>query len=190
NILRMQIGVVSASVNYANTEAEIEYIPSLTNPQSLKSALQAVGYDLMIEETADAKDSLEELRKSNFQKLKNQTTWAIGLGIPLMIIGMFWMNSPMVQFLGKSFKIGDLIMWILATPIVFVFGKRFFVGAWKQLKHKSANMDTLVAMSTGIAYVFSVFNLFFPEFWHRQGIHPHVYFESAGVVIAFVLLGK
>src|SRR5690606_37138559 len=80
--------------------------------------------------------------------------------------------------------------WILATPIVFVFGKRFFVGAWKQLKHKSANMDTLVAMSTGIAYVFSVFNLFFPEFWHRQGIHPHVYFESAGVVIAFVLLGK
>lgn len=190
NILRMQIGVVSASVNYANTEAEIEYIPSLTNPQSLKSALQAVGYDLMIEETADAKDSLEELRKSNFQKLKNQTTWAIGLGVPLMIIGMFWMNSPMVQFLGKSFKIGDLIMWILATPIVFVFGKRFFVGAWKQLKHKSANMDTLVAMSTGIAYVFSVFNLFFPEFWHRQGIHPHVYFESAGVVIAFVLLGK
>lgn len=190
NILRMQIGVVSASVNYANTEAKIEYIPSLTNPQSLKSALQAVGYDLMIEETADAKDSLEELRKSNYQKLKNQTTWAIGLGVPLMIIGMFWMNSPMVQFLGKSFKIGDLLMWILATPIVFVFGKRFFVGAWKQLKHKSANMDTLVAMSTGIAYVFSVFNLFFPEFWHRQGIHPHVYFESAGVVIAFVLLGK
>jgi Cu2+-exporting ATPase len=81
-------------------------------------------------------------------------------------------------------------MWALATPIVFVFGQQFFTGAWKQLKHRSANMDTLVAMSTGIAYLFSVFNILYPQFWTSRGIEPHVYFEAAGVVIAFILLGK
>ena len=85
---------------------------------------------------------------------------------------------------------GNYIMWILATPIVFVFGKQFFTNAWKQLQHRSANMDTLVAMSTGIAYLFSVFNIVFPQFWLSRGITPHVYFEAAGVVIAFILLGK
>lgn len=180
NILRFQPGVVSAQVNYANMEAEIEFIPSLIGPEELKKSLQAGGYDLMIDESEDAKDQLEEIRQTNYSKLKNRSFWAIGLAIPLMIIGMFFMEMPYANY----------IMWALATPIVFVFGKQFFVGAWKQLKNKSSNMDTLVAMSTGIAYLFSVFNTLFPEFWHARGLHPHVYFESAGVVIAFVLLGK
>src|SRR5690606_39411313 len=90
-----------------------------------------------------------------------------------ILIGMVFMNMPYANY----------IMWALSTPIVFVFGKQFFVGAWKQLKHKSANMDTLVAMSTGIAYFFSVFNTLFPEFWLSRGLEPHVYFETAGVVI-------
>jgi Cu2+-exporting ATPase len=180
NILRFQPGVVSAQVNYANMEAEIEFIPSLIGPEELKKSLQAGGYDLMIDESEDAKDQLEEIRQTNYSKLKNRSFWAIGLAIPLMIIGMFFMEMPYANYL----------MWALATPIVFVFGKQFFVGAWKQLKNKSSNMDTLVAMSTGIAYLFSVFNTLFPEFWHARGLHPHVYFESAGVVIAFVLLGK
>ena len=180
NILKMQPGVVDAKVNYANTEAEVEFIPSLITVQELKAALQSAGYDLMIDESDEAKDSLEEVKQQNYKNLKTRTFWAIGLSVPLMIIGMFFMEMPYANY----------IMWALATPIVFVFGKQFFTGAWKQLKHKSANMDTLVAMSTGIAYLFSVFNTLFPEFWHKQGIHPHVYFESAGVVIAFVLLGK
>src|SRR5690606_9143284 len=84
----------------------------------------------------------------------------------------------------------NYIMWALATPIIFVFGRQFFSNAWKQLKHGSANMDTLVAMSTGIAYLFSVFNILFPQFWLSRGIEPHVYFEAAGVIIAFILLGR
>src|SRR5690606_25133160 len=63
-------------------------------------------------------------------------------------------------------------------------------NAWNQIKHKRANMDTLVALSTGIAYIFSLFNLFFPSFWHERGLHAHVYFETAGVIIAFILLGR
>ncbi len=190
NILKMQPGVVDAKVNYANTEAEIEFIPSLTDAHKLKESLQSAGYDLMIDESEEAKDSLEELHRKNYENLKKRTLWAIVLGIPLVIIGMFWMNSPSVKIFNSQFLISNLLMWALSTPIVFVFGKQFFVGAWKQLKHRSANMDTLVAMSTGIAYLFSVFNTLFPEFWLNRGLEPHVYFETAGVVIAFILIGK
>jgi len=82
------------------------------------------------------------------------------------------------------------VMWLLATPILFIFGRRFFVGAWKQAKHRSANMDTLVALSTGIAYLFSLFNMIYPQFWESRGLEAHVYFEAVGVIIAFILLGK
>lgn len=82
------------------------------------------------------------------------------------------------------------IMWLLATPIVVWPGKDFYINAWKQARHRSANMDTLVALSTGIAYLFSVFNMLFPQFWLSRGMHVHVYFEAAGVIIAFILLGK
>ncbi|HRC92429.1 MAG TPA: copper-translocating P-type ATPase, partial [Bacteroidia bacterium] len=82
------------------------------------------------------------------------------------------------------------IMWLFSTPVVLWFGKDFFINAWKQAKHRSANMDTLVALSTGIAYLFSVFNMLFPQFWHQRGLHAHVYFEAAAVIVAFILLGK
>lgn len=97
-----------------------------------------------------------------------------------MVIGMFFMDMPYA----------NLIMWLLSTPVVFWLGRSFFASAWKQLKHGSANMDTLVANSTGIAYLFSLFNMLFPEFWLERGIHPHVYFEAASVIIAFILLGR
>lgn len=180
SILENQPGVVSVAVNYANGAAQVEYIPTITNPQKLKSALQSVGYDLMIDESEEAKDALEDLHKKKFQTLKNKTIGAVLLSIPTVIIGMFFMNMPYANY----------IMWALATPVVIIFGKQFFVNAWKQAKHRSANMDTLVALSTGVAYLFSVFNTLFPSYWHSKGLHAHVYFEAAAVVIAFILLGK
>lgn len=81
-------------------------------------------------------------------------------------------------------------MMVLATPVVFFLGRNFFINAWKQAKHHKANMDTLVALSTGIAWLFSAFNTIYPEFWHQRGLHAHVYFEAAAVVIAFISLGK
>lgn len=180
NILKYHIGVVNANVNYANTEAIIEYIPSLTSPEELKAALQSAGYDLMIDESDDAREDLDSLQQKQYENLKKKTIWAIVLAVPLMLIGMVFMDIPYANY----------IMWALSTPIVFVFGKQFFVGAWRQLKNRSSNMDTLVAMSTGIAYIFSVFNTLFPEFWISRGLEPHVYFEAAGVIIAFILVGK
>jgi len=93
---------------------------------------------------------------------------------------MFFMNMPFA----------NEIMWFLSTPVLFWLGSDFYINAWKQAKHRSANMDTLVALSTGIAYIFSVFNMLFADFWHQRGLHAHVYFEAAAVIIAFILLGK
>ncbi|MEJ7738296.1 MAG: heavy metal translocating P-type ATPase [Chitinophagaceae bacterium] len=179
-ILENQPGVINVAVNYANATAQVEYIPGLTNPQKLKAALQDIGYDLLIDEREEAKDELEELHRANLKRLKNRTIGSILLVIPTVIIGMFFMNIPYANY----------IMWILSTPVVLIFGQQFFIGAWKQLRHRSANMDTLVALSTGVAYTFSAFNTLFPEYWHSKGLHAHVYFEAAAVVIAFILLGK
>ncbi|RYG44579.1 MAG: heavy metal translocating P-type ATPase, partial [Chitinophagaceae bacterium] len=180
SILENTPGVVNAAVNYANATALVEYVPTITDPQKLKAALQSIGYDLMIDESDDAKDALEELHRKKFKSLKKRTIGAIILSVPLVLIGMVFMNIPYANY----------IMWALATPIVLIFGKQFFIGAWKQAKHRSANMDTLVALSTGVAYLFSIFNTIYPGYWHSKGLHAHVYFEAAAVVIAFILLGK
>lgn len=177
--LNHQPGVTKAAVNYASATAIVEYDSAQCSPEALQRAVQAVGYDLLIQ----SENTLEEAEQAHEQKyhaLKFRTTWAIILSVPIVIIGMFFMNMPYA----------NLIMWILSTPIVFWLGRSFFVSAWKQLKHGSANMDTLVANSTGIAYLFSLFNMLFPDFWLSRGIHPHVYFEAASVIIAFILLGR
>jgi P-type Cu2+ transporter len=180
SITGAQAGVLDVVVNYATNSLQVEYIPSITDPAKLKSALQSIGYDLIIEEGSEGKDELEQLRQRQFKSLKRATIWAAILSTPQVIIGMFLMQIPFANY----------IMWAFATPVVVVYGKRFFINAWKQAKHLSANMDTLVAISTGVAYLFSVFNTLNPEFWHNRGLHAHVYFEAASVVITFILLGK
>ena len=180
SVLENTPGVVNAVVNYANATAQVEYVPTIADPYKLKAALQSVGYDLMIDETEEAKDALEEVHHKKNKALKRRTMGAIGLSVPLVLLGMFFMHIPYANY----------IMWALATPVVLIFGKQFFIGAWKQLKHRSANMDTLVALSTGVAYLFSVFNTVYPQFWESRGLEAHVYFEAAAVVIAFILLGK
>ena len=180
SIVAAQPGVVNASVNFANTSLQVEYVPTMTSPDKLKSAVQAVGYDLVIEDTSEAKEALEDLHRRKLQSLRKRTILSIAFSAPLVVIGMFFMDIPFANY----------IMWALATPVVVVFGNQFFRNAWKQAKHRSANMDTLVALSTGIAYLFSIFNTLYPQFWHTRGLHPHVYFEAAAVVIAFILLGK
>lgn len=176
--LNNQVGVVKAEVNYANNTAQVEYIPGLITPGEMKSALQATGYDLLVGEAES--ETLDEVRESSYLALKKRVTGALILAVPLFIIGMFFMDMPYANY----------ILWALSTPMLFYYGRQFFTGAWKQLKHKSANMDTLVALSTGTAYLFSVLITLFPAYLHSKGIHAHVYFEAAGIVIAFILLGK
>jgi len=179
--LQAQTGILKANVNFANASAQVEYDPELTCPAALKTAVQAIGYDLVIEEDSDsAVDMMESIRQNELSSVKQRTTGAIILAIPLLAIGMFFMSLPYATY----------IMWALASSIMFVFGRQFYINAWKQARHWKANMDTLVALSTSIAYLFSVFNTLFPNYLLSKGLEPHVYFEAAGVIIAFILLGK
>jgi Cu2+-exporting ATPase len=177
--LNRQTGVKQASVNYASAMALVEYDCQLTNPETLQRAVQEAGYDLYIAHEK-AVDEVEQAQKQHYESLKRRAIYALATSIVIMLIGMFLSHYPFIPYL----------MWILATPVVFWFGRDFFRNAWKQLKHGAANMDTLVALSTGIAYLFSVFNLLFPEVWTSRGITPHVYFESAAMIIGFILLGR
>lgn len=180
SIVKYQPGVVDASVNFATGNLTVEYLPNMTNASTLQKAVQGVGYDLLIEDETTQQETLEAIHTEKFRKLKNKTIWAIILSLPVVVIGMFFMDMPYA----------NLIMWLFSTPVLLWLGKDFFINAWKQAKHRSANMDTLVALSTGIAYLFSVFNMLFADFWHQRGLHAHVYFEAAAVIIAFILLGK
>ena len=178
--LNRQPSVRRATVNYASATATVEYDSQNCSPEALQQAVQNAGYDLLIKQDENTPDKVEQAHDKKYRALKFRATWAIVLSVPVMVIGMFFMDMPYA----------NLIMWLFSTPVVFWLGRSFFTSAWKQLKHGTANMDTLVANSTGIAYLFSLFNMLFPEFWLERGIHPHVYFEAASVIIAFILLGR
>src|SRR5690554_6859508 len=180
SIVKHQEGVVSSSVNFATGNLTVEYLPDMTDATQLQKAVQSAGYDLLLEDESKQQETLETIHAEKFQKLKTKTIWAVLLSLPVVVIGMFFMNMPYA----------NEIMWLFSTPVVIWLGRDFFVNAWKQAKHRSANMDTLVALSTGIAYIFSVFNMLFADFWHQRGLHAHVYFEAAAVIITFILLGK
>lgn len=178
--LNRQTGVYHASVNYAAATATVTYNPENCSPETLKNAIQAAGYDLVIETAANKEKIAGDAHAQKYRKLKLRTVLSLALSLPVAVTGMCFMD----------WKYANYLMWILSTPVVFWLGRDFYLNAWKQLKHRTSNMDTLVAVSTGIAYAFSLFNLFWPEFWMSRGIHPHVYFEAASVIISFILLGR
>lgn len=173
-------GVYQATVNYATAVAQVEYNPKVCSDATLQSAVQDAGYDLLVDTGEDVADKAEEIRLTRYRKIKRRTVAALLLSLPIMVISMFFEDISSLKY----------VLWILATPVVFGLGREFYINAWRQLKHGTSNMDTLVAVSTGIAYTFSVFNLLFPDFWLSRGIEPHIYFEAASVIIAFILLGR
>ena len=179
SMLKSVEGVKDAAVNFANQDAWVEYNPAIATPEMLQNTVRSIGYDLVIQ-NENQQEIKESAQLKHYEAVKNRTIWSSILSVPLLIIGMFFMDMPYA----------NQVMMALATPVIFYFGRSFFINAWKQARHGKANMDTLVALSTGIAYLFSAFNTFFMEFWHARGIHAHVYFESAAVVIAFISLGK
>lgn len=179
SMLNSVSGVKTAAVNYANQTALVEYDRDKVTADELRASVRSVGYDLVI--AAENREQVqEEAQKNQYNALRKRTIAALLLSAPVVAIGMFFMDIPYANY----------IMMILATPVVFYIGRGFFVNAWKQARFGKANMDTLVALSTGTAWLFSVFNTLDPAYWHQRGLHAHVYFEAAAVVIAFILLGK
>lgn len=179
-VLNAQPGVYQANINYATASAQVVFNTEECSELSLRTAVQHAGYDLMTDAGKKATEEAEEMQTQRYRSLKLQTIGAIILAVPILVISMLLVDLPYMKY----------VLWILATIVVLGFGRRFYISAWRQLKHGSSNMDTLVAVSTGIAYLFSVFNLFFPDFWLSRGVSPHLYFEAASVIIAFILSGR
>lgn len=178
SMLKETEGIQSATVNYANQSAIITLENEGVDLSVAKKNIQSIGYDLLI--NINNQEDLEAIKSAELNLLKRNTLYSGLLALPVFLIGMFWMNFPYA----------NIIMWTLTTPILAVFGRSFFINSVKQGKIGNANMDTLVALSTGVAYLYSSFNTFFPHWLESRGIEPHVYFEAAAVIIFFILLGR
>ena len=196
NTLKKQPGVKEVSVSLASNMAQIEYDTAAVSSADLKKAVVDAGYDLIVPEEdddpvpegpeaeecngPDLDEEAERIREKELKALRNDALASLGAAVTVMLVSMglkdtLWRNIFLV---------------LLTTPVVFGCGRRFFKSAWKQLKHGSANMDTLVALSVGISYIFSLFNLLFPSFWVSRGLKAGLYFESAVMITAFILLGR
>lgn len=179
SMLKAQAGVNDAGVNLANHTAWIDFNEKVVTPIKLQEIIRSIGYDLIID-SIDTEKTVAEAREKNIHSLKTKTILSAIFSLPIVVLGMVFMNWQPSPWLSM----------ILSAIVIFWFGRTFYVNAFKQAKHFMANMDTLVALSTFIAFTFSVFNTLWPEFWHSRGLHPHVYYESAAVIITFILLGK
>ena len=182
SILSHTKGVQQAEVNFATELVWVEYEESLS-PEDLDEALKKVGYGLLWSDDESGDELAEAQKKAHeeyYYQVKTRTIASILLSIPVVIIGMGFMD----------WKSGRWISLVLSLPVLFYFGRHFYVNAWKQARHGQSNMDTLVALSTGIAFLFSLFNTLFPQVLLSRGYEVHVYYEAAVVIIAFVSLGK
>lgn len=173
-------GITSASVSLPSRSALVDFNPDEVSLTDMKAAINAIGYDLVIEEGRSA----VEIEKRAYTLLKRKAilSWIFAIGV--MAISMHWIN------LGNN-NTSNQVALLVALGNMLYCGKQFYVSAWKQLKNGLANMDTLVALSTLIAFLFSVFNTFWGEaVWSSRGIVWHTYFDASVMIITFVLTGK
>ncbi len=175
--LKARDGVINVSVNYPNESVYIEFNQGKIGLSQIKKAANEIGYDVLIETEEEANKDLV-LR---LNKLRLKLGISVALTIPVFFISMFFKGSlPFENF----------ILLFLSAPILFWSGSEFFIIAWKKARHLTTNMDTLVALSTGTAFIFSLFNTLYPNFLLSRGLAPHVYYESATVIITLILLGR
>jgi len=173
-------GVSNASVNYAGSNVYVTYDPDAISPADFAKSVESIGYGLIIEEENLA-EKLAEIEFKHFYELKRKL-WVAGIfTLPVFVLSMF-------HIFHLEYK--NWILLILSLPVILFSGSEFYSNAWKQARHRMVNMDTLVALSTGIAFIFSVVNTVFPAVFLSAGLEPHVYFESATVIITFILTGK
>jgi Cu2+-exporting ATPase len=172
-------GVKSAAVNYAMSSVFVEFDADVTGPEDFRKALRAIGYDLAEDPAGDA-DKVRQLEEIRLRASRRRTLLAVSFSVPVVIIAMAFHHQPGLNW----------VMMILTIPVLAWFGREFFINALKRARHFSANMDTLVAVGTGSAFVFSAINTFFPQILANRGLEPHVYFEAAAVIVSLILLGR
>jgi len=180
SVLSSLEGVKTAHVNFASSSVLVDFDENIVTTQDFEKSVEKIGYHLITESSEDNLQNIEEKEIKLLKRAKQKAFLSLVFAFPVFIIAMFFPNIPYANW----------IMLVLALPVLVWFGRDFFVIAYKQAKNKSTNMDTLVALSTGTAFLFSAFNTIFPEYLLSQGITPHVYFEAAVIIIALILLGR
>lgn len=179
--LESQEGIDEVTVNYPNQSAAVTYNSNAVTVDQLKAYAQNIGYELISGSDEERLTHTKDADRQRLTSLERKLVAAVILSLPVFIISMFLMgNVPYAHW----------IMLVLSIPVLGWSGSEFFVNAWKKIRHGATNMDTLVALSTGIAFLFSLFNTLFPSFWIQRGLEPHVYYESATIIITLILLGR
>lgn len=173
-------GVHSAAVSLPGRSALVDYDEQVISPEEMKRAINNIGYDLVIDE----EQSVETIEQNEYSLLRRKVILSWVFAVLCMAVSMRWID------LGAK-NIVNQVALLLALANFICCGRAFFTNAWRQLLHRSANMDTLVALSTGIAFLFSVFNTFVGEqVWGSRGIECHTYFDASVMIITFVLTGR
>ena len=173
-------GINEASVSLPGRSALVDYDPEKISLEKMKSEINGIGYDLVI----DKQTSVEEVEKRAYTLLKRKTLLSWMFSVVVMCVSMQWIN------LGSR-DISNQVSLLIALANMLYCGRQFYVTSWKQLLHGTANMDTLVALSTGIAFLFSTFNTFWGDaVWASRGIVWHTYFDASVMIITFVLTGR
>lgn len=179
--LKPQEGIRHVSVNYPNQSVHLEYDKTLISIEDIRRKVKEIGYDLLIGSKEESRKEFEEKEVARLNVLKRKLIVAAIFSIPIFIIAMFFMGKIPHE---------NYIMLGLSLPVIFWSGAEFYRIAWKKLLRFTSNMDTLVALSTGVAFLFSFFNTFFPSYFKSLGLAPHVYYESAVMIITLILLGR
>ena len=189
NAIKSVEGVKGCNVSLASNTAQVEYDNSVTGAAALRKAVQAAGYDIIVEEDADAEsedpetlaeEKAEELRRKEYRRVRRDMILAV-----ILAIAVFVLQMGVKDFTGKG-----LTLFLLAAASVFWCGRRFHSSALKQARHFSVGMDTLVSISTLISFIFSTFNLVFPSVLAPEGGKAPLYFDSAAMITAFILIGR
>jgi Cu+-exporting ATPase len=187
NTLKKVEGVQIANANLASETVTLSYDSTKTSLEVLQQAIDKVGYSLVIPEKS--KKNASGISDS-YRRLKTDFFFSLALSIPVMFISMFSMAPWFTELIPVTMENVNLLLLILTTPVLLISGKRFFIPAWKLATHAAADMNTLVAVGTGSAFIYSAWIVIFPH-WLPSSINLHeVYFDSASTIITLILLGR
>jgi Cu+-exporting ATPase len=192
NALNGLEGVVRASVNFATERATVQYIPGVVSMADFRKAVKEAGYEVLEVETVGKEDIVDRekaAREAEYRKLKKKFLTGIILVIPVFILA-YWKALGLSNLYNLGREVNFYLQLVFQTPIQFWVGWQFYSGAWKTAKHKSADMNTLIAVGTSAAYLYSVLATFFPGVFAVQGLAAEVYFDTAGAIVILILLGR
>ena len=186
--LRALKGVVRVNVNFATERASVEYLPGEVMIEDLKEAVRKAGYTVLEVTEEDLVEKEKRAREWELFRLKSKFMTGAALLAPILIL--VYGGSLMERWWGLSRKTNFFLQFLFATPVQFWAGWQFYIGFWKATKHKTSDMNTLVAMGTSAAYLYSLVATFFPHLFSAKGLTPDVYFDTSAAIIVLILLGR